>query len=101
MTPHALKIDAAVEAAQGDEARLEPIRVAVRSEAPRLLLIQKFLGPNPRAIVLGLAMIAGAASGTGPLWYFVYQAVVLNLLLLASVTMHNAAARRIAARIQA
>ncbi|HVR90140.1 MAG TPA: CDP-alcohol phosphatidyltransferase family protein [Novosphingobium sp.] len=101
MTPHALKIDSAVEAAQGDAARLEPIRAAVRAEAPRLLLIQKFLGPNPRAIVLGLSMIAGAASGTGPLWYFLYQSVVLNLLLVASVTMHNAAARRIAAQITA
>ncbi len=101
MTPHALKIDAAVEAAQGDTAALERIRAAVAAEARPLLLILKFLGPNPRAIVLGVAMIAGAASGTGPLWYFLYQTAVLNLLLVASVTMHNRAARRIAARIAA
>lgn len=99
MTPHALRIDAAVEAAAGDDAALERIRAAVRAEAPPLLLMCKVLGPNPRAIVLGLSMLIVGQSGLGPLGYFVYQAVALNLLLVASVTMHNAAAKRIALRI--
>lgn len=94
MTPEALKIDAAVVAAKDDRARLDQIAAAVRSEAPPLLLLCKVLGPNPRAIVLGLSMFAGS-----PLWYMLYQAVVLNLLLVHSVRAHNAAARRIAARI--
>ncbi|MEJ5976971.1 CDP-alcohol phosphatidyltransferase family protein [Novosphingobium sp. PS1R-30] len=96
MTPHALRIDAAVEAAKGDPARAELIRAAVRAEAPPLLLMCKFLGPNPRALVLGASMLAGS-----PIWYFLYQAVVLNVLLVISVKMHNAAARRIAAEIGA
>ncbi|MBW8754756.1 MAG: CDP-alcohol phosphatidyltransferase family protein [Sphingomonadales bacterium] len=96
MTPFALRVDAAVDAAQGDQAALERIHRAVRAEAPPLLGICKFLGPNPRAITLGLSMIAGS-----PLYYFVYQSVVLNLLLVVSVMMHNAAARRIAAKIGA
>ena len=100
MTPHALRIDAAVAAAQGDPARLEEIRAAVRAEAPPLLLLCKLLGPNPRAIVLGLAMLGAGATGLGPLWYFAYQAVVLNLLLIASVAAHNTAAKRIAAKIR-
>ncbi len=103
MTPHALRIDAATGAAQGNPARLEEIRSAVHAEAPPLLLMCKLLGPNPRAIVLGLSMLAAGlaaeTSGWGPLWYFLYQAIVLNLLLVASVLMHNAAGRRIAARI--
>jgi phosphatidylglycerophosphate synthase len=99
MTPHALQIDAAVAAAQADPARLDEIRSAVRAEAPPLLLLCKLLGPNPRAIVLGLAMLGAGTSGLGPLWYFAYQAVVLNLLLVASVAAHNAAAKRIANRI--
>lgn len=94
MTPHALRIDAALEAARGDPARIAAIAAAVRREAPPLLLLCKVLGPNPRAIVLGLSMFAGS-----PLWYMLYQAVVLNLLLVVSVRMHNAAARRIAAQI--
>ncbi|MFN9578794.1 MAG: CDP-alcohol phosphatidyltransferase family protein [Novosphingobium sp.] len=96
MTPHALRIDAAVDAAPGDPARLAEIAAAVRAEAPPLLFMCKVLGPNPRAIVLGLSMFAGT-----PLYYMIYQAVVLNLLLVISVLMHNAAARRIAARIGA
>lgn len=99
MTPHALRIDAAVAAAQSDPTRLEELRAAVRAEAPPLLLLCKLLGPNPRAIVLGLAMLGAGNSGMGPLWYFAYQAVVLNLLLIASVAAHNTAAKRIAAKI--
>ncbi len=94
MTPDALKIDAAVEAAQGDPDALERIGQEARKEAPPLLLILKVLGPNPRAILLGCSMLAGS-----PLYYCIYQIVVLNGLLLASVAMHNAAARRIAKNI--
>jgi phosphatidylglycerophosphate synthase len=96
MTPHALRIDAAVDAAKGDPARLAAIANAVRTEAPPLLMMCKVLGPNPRAIVLGLSMFAGT-----PLYYMIYQAVALNLLLVISVVMHNAAARRIAEKIEA
>ncbi len=100
MTPYALRVDAAVDAARSEgergKAKLAVIVDAVKAESPPLLLICKVLGPNPRAIVLGLSMLAGS-----PLYYFIYQAVVLNLLLVISVLMHNAAARRIAAKIGA
>ena len=96
MTPHAIRVDAAVAAAKDDPARLAQIAAAVRAESPPLLLLGKFLGPNPRAIVLGLSMFAGT-----PLWYMLYQSLVLNVLLVVSVRMHNAAAQRIALRIGA
>lgn len=96
MTPEALKVDAAVQAAGGDPARLGAIADAARAEAPPLLRLCKILGPNPRAIVLGISMLAGS-----PLWYMLYQTIVLNLLLVHSVRAHNAAARRIAAKIGA
>lgn len=96
LTPVAHRIDDAVEAAQGNPPRLEAIRAEVRREAPPLLLLVKFLGPNPRAIVLGGAMFAGS-----PLYYFIYQSIVLNALMVVSVIAHNRAARRIAARIEA
>jgi hypothetical protein len=101
LTPEALRIDAAVLAAANDPTRLEKIRAAVRAEAPRLLLICKVLGPNPRAIALGIAMLAGGPGWHGALYYFVYLAIGLNLLLGYSVMAHNAAARRIAAQIDA
>ena len=96
MTPHALHIDAAVAAAKDDPKRLARIAEAVRAESPRLLLLCKQLGPNPRAIVLGLSMFTGT-----PLWYMLYLALVLNTLLVISVRLHNAAAQRIALRIGA
>ncbi len=96
MTPHAARIDAAVDGAKGDPAALERYRGIVRSEAPKLLFICKVLGPNPRAVVLGLSMLAAGRSGMGPLYYFIYQAVVLNLVLALSLAAHNAANRRMA-----
>lgn len=96
MTPHARRIDAAVGAAmaQNDTVRLDAIRTEVAREQKPLLNFLKLLGPNPRAIVLGLAMIAGS-----PVWYFFYQAVVLNVLLAISVLLHNRAAVTTAARV--
>ncbi len=97
MTPYALKIDAAVAAAQGKPDRLAAIAQAVRAESPPLLFMTKVLGPNPRAVLLGLSMVLLAS----PLWYLLYQVLVLGVLLALSVQMHNAAARRIAAAIGA
>lgn len=97
MTPHALRIDAAVVAARGDPARLDDIAAAVRAEAPPLLRLCKILGPNPRAVVLGLSMVLTGS----PLWYLLYQVLILNLLLALSLRRHNAAAQRIAAAIGA
>jgi phosphatidylglycerophosphate synthase len=94
MTPHARDVDKAVEAA--DPVERERIRAIARAEAVPLLPLLKLLGPNPRAIVLGLSMLAGT-----PLWYFIYQAAFLNLLLAASVVLHNRAARRMARAISA
>lgn len=94
LTPHALKIDAAVAAAKDDPTRRGAIAAVVRVEAGPLLKLCKVLGPNPRAIVLGLSMLAGS-----PQWYFVYQSIVLNALLVVSVVLHNRAAKRIAAKI--
>jgi phosphatidylglycerophosphate synthase len=96
MTPHALRVDAAVAAAAHDGAATERIRAAVRTEVIPLLPLCKLLGPNPRAIVLGLSMLVGS-----PLYYFIYQSLALNLLLVLSVARHNQAAQRIAARVAA
>jgi hypothetical protein len=100
MTPHAARIDAAMARVDGDTAERARIAAVVRAEAPPLLAMCKWLGPNPRAVVLGLSMLALGGSGKGPLGYFVYQTVFLNLLLVASVWMHNAANRRMADAIE-
>ena len=96
MTPHALKIDEAVAAAKGDPAQMEAIRAAVRPEALPLLNFLKLLGPNPRAIILGLSMLAGS-----PIWYCLIYTLVMNLLLVISVRRHNRMAQRVFAKIEA
>lgn len=96
MSPNALRIDAAVTSAMAnDPALLARIRAEVQREQRPLLGLLRYLGPNPRAILLGIAMIAGS-----PLWYFLYLSVALNLLLMLSVRLHDAAAGRVVARLE-
>ena len=95
LTPHLDRVDRAVTAAKSDEARLHAIRAEVTRENRPLLLLLKFLGPNPRAIVLGIAMFAGS-----PLYYFIYQSIVLNVLMVFSVQLHNRASQRVAKRLE-
>ena len=45
------------------------------------------LGSNQRTIALGVAMLIGQ-----PLWYFAYELVLLNLVLLWSIRSHARAA---------
>lgn len=95
MSPNALTIDKAVTAAiaadlAGDGTALAQLRAAVQREQRPLLVTLKVLGPNPRAITLGIAMLIGS-----PLWYFVYQSLVLNVLLVLAVRREDAAALRV------
>jgi phosphatidylglycerophosphate synthase len=94
VTPATAELDRLKETAQGNPEAAARFKAAVRAEIPRLSMIWRFLGPNPRAIVLGLSMFAGS-----PLWFFVYQTLVLDVLLVISVRAHNAAWRRVAARM--
>lgn len=94
MAPNAARLDAIVEAAAGDERRTELIRRLVRRAFRRALLLEKAVGPNPRTIILGASMALGS-----PLWFFLAEAVVLNLLLAVSVAHHDAVVRRLAARL--
>ncbi|HEX9955150.1 MAG TPA: CDP-alcohol phosphatidyltransferase family protein [Allosphingosinicella sp.] len=51
-----------------------------RSIGKRALFFQEWLGPNRRTLLLGLSMAAGT-----PLWFFLIEATLFNLLLIASV----------------
>ena len=99
MSPNALIIDRAVTAAivadrAGDGTALARIRGEVQREQRPLLVLLKVLGPNPRAITLGIAMLIGS-----PLWYFVYQSLALNALLFVAVRRGDAAALRVVNRL--
>jgi phosphatidylglycerophosphate synthase len=94
MTPYAGRIDAEVERAQGDPARLQRIADLARNESQGSLTFQKLLGPNPRTIILGASMALGT-----PLWFFLAEALALNLLLFWSVRHHNKVGRRLVDKI--
>ncbi len=94
VAPNVARIDAAMALAGDDPAARARIAAAARAEAMPLLPLLNLLGPNPRAVVLGLSMLAGS-----PVWYFVWAVVVLNLLLVLSIHLHNQAAQRMLQRI--
>ena len=62
-------------AAAGDQGR-----AAARRIGRRALVWQVWLGPNRRTLILGLSMAVGT-----PLWFFLLEATLFNLLLIASV----------------
>ncbi|MBS0254401.1 MAG: CDP-alcohol phosphatidyltransferase family protein [Proteobacteria bacterium] len=89
-------IDAELARAGDDPARRAVVAEAARAECIPLMPLLNLLGPNPRAPVLGIAMLLGS-----PAWFFVWQVVVLNLLLAWSIHLHKAASVRMLARIRA
>ena len=74
------KVDGLVERAkETPSGRLLAERLCKRA-GRRSLPIQGWLGSNPRTMLLGLSMAAGT-----PLWFFIVETTLLNLLLLLSI----------------
>lgn len=84
MTPFAARVDAAIDAAADAPQRLARIAAQARATHARPLAFQHLLMANPRWLLLGLSMLLGS-----PLWYFLAEITLLNLVLLASVREHN------------
>ena len=95
MAPCAAQVDGEVEKAEEDPARTLMIQQLAKDASQRSLLFQKAVGPNPRTIILGISMLLGS-----PLYYFLTEAVLLNLLLALSVRHHNRVARRLMERLR-
>ncbi|MBV8687660.1 MAG: CDP-alcohol phosphatidyltransferase family protein [Alphaproteobacteria bacterium] len=79
-------------AAAGPAAREQAARLC-REESRLPLRLQTLLGANGRTVALGLSMAAGS-----PLWFFLLEATLLNLLLAFSASLQRAADRRILAK---
>jgi len=94
MAPWAERLDALVDQAAGDSRALTRIRRCVRGSSRTSLAFEKIVGPNPRTIILGIGMLLGS-----PLWFFLFEAVVLNLVLAVSMIHHNAVGRRLVERL--
>jgi phosphatidylglycerophosphate synthase len=91
MAPWSDRMETVVDLAVGDPHRVERVRRLVRRASRRSLLLEKLVGPNPRAILLGISMLAGS-----PIWYFLAEVVLLNLVLGLSIVHHNLVGRRLA-----
>jgi hypothetical protein len=74
LNPKSEEADARISAA-GEEGRALARRIGSRA-----LQWQVWLGPNRRTLLLGLSIAVGT-----PLWFFLLEATLFNLLLIASV----------------
>lgn len=83
-------IDALHREAQRDPQREAAFRASAAHHLRPLIGRRAMLGSNHRTIALGLSMLAGS-----PLYFFVYEAVLLNLVLVGSLMAQARAARAI------
>lgn len=92
---------AILDRAAGEAARGDPV---ARTRFTRLcrriyrgpLHLQALLGANPRTLLLGASMALGS-----PLWFFIAETTVMNLLLLASIGRQRVANRELERRLAA
>lgn len=94
MSPDTEAVDAEFARAANDPIRIEAMRSIVRARSRRSLALQGMVGPNPRAILLGGSMAFGT-----PLWFFVAEFSLLNLILLVSIMYHRRHSRELTLRL--
>lgn len=69
-----------IDAAASDPAQRVALSRLVRHSGPAAFAGSGLLGANYRTLALGLSMLAGS-----PMWYFAYEAVLLNIVLASGV----------------
>ncbi len=84
------RVNTLVASAEVDPAERQRIARLARESGPGFLAIPAVLGANPRTIMLGVSMIAGS-----PLWFFIVEATILNVVLVAGVLRQHAQCRRL------
>lgn len=90
LTGATARINALVAGAEVDRAERQRIARLAREAAPSFLSVPGMLGANPRTILLGLSMIAGS-----PVWFFLVEITLLNLLLVTGIARQHAQCRRL------
>jgi len=94
LSPASPALDRAAEdAARDPETRARFTRLSRRTFRTPLHL-QAYLGSNPRTLLLALSMALGS-----PLWFFLTEVTLMNLLLFASIRRQHAANRALEARL--
>ncbi|HEX5182771.1 MAG TPA: CDP-alcohol phosphatidyltransferase family protein [Allosphingosinicella sp.] len=90
------RIDALIAETKDRPEMREEVSLVCRQAARAPLRTEMLLGPNWRTVALGLSMAIGS-----PLWFFLFEAVPLNLLLLWSQRLQRRADLMIVARLGA
>ena len=80
LSPASAELDHAAEQATRDPAMRRRLSRLCKRASRQPLFLQGLLGANPRTILLGLSMALGS-----PLWFFLVETTLLNLLLVVSV----------------
>jgi hypothetical protein len=94
--PLGKKIDGVIAHTEGRPEEREEVSEMCREAARAPLRTQMLLGANLRTVALGLSMAVGS-----PLWFFLFETVPLNLLLLWSQRLQHRADLRIIERLGA
>ena len=94
--PLGQQIDALIARTEGRPEEREEVSRVCRQAARAPLRTETLLGPNLRTIALGLSMAFGS-----PLWFFLFEIVPLNLLLLWSQRLQRRADLTIIERLGA
>lgn len=87
-------VNALVLSAEHDPAERARIAQIARQTGRAILPTVAIIGANPRTILLGLSMIAGH-----PLWFFLIETVLFNIVLVVAILQAASIGRRVAAQI--
>lgn len=96
LSSHERAIETAIARVSHDPDHLASARAIVRQNFAGPLKASALLGANHRTITLGISMIA-----TTPMYHMMYQIVVLNLVLFASLSVQRKAVRTIISQLSA
>jgi phosphatidylglycerophosphate synthase len=91
MSPGTAQIDAALAGTQGNPRRTRRVRALARRNGRCAVRYQQALGANPKTLIIAASMALGS-----PVWFFLAEIFLLNLVLILSVRHHNRANRRLA-----
>lgn len=79
-------IDNRISASQNSAHAKEQIKQAAIEHLLPYLATIRLLGANYRTIILGIAMLCGS-----PLWYFIFEIIIINAILIYSLAQYNKA----------
>ncbi|NJM51775.1 MAG: CDP-alcohol phosphatidyltransferase family protein [Sphingomonadales bacterium] len=94
LAPGAAKIEACIDRAASDITHIEANRQVIKCAYLPVLKGLSPLGANYRTLVLGASMLAGS-----PVYFFLYEAIVLNVILARSIWKCRNTAIKIVAKI--